>query len=323
MGYKVVEFDKVRIRLETEIEQQKNLNQYDARSYDPEVLSNLNVLVKDAVAVENDVHNKINSKHQTAKKVMDEMETLVKKQGKKLTKDDLARIGTMVHTIEQCSREADKSSTEAVPALLQWRASWPTQWTPLVSDPKRIDRFAAQRKSALDWAPSDLALRRRMGEYVKRAKDIEKLAKQTESKGASLLGQEQAEITKFQQDAKKCATECTRAHTSASTQLTQFLNANKATKKRPDAATLKDYDELLVTVEKLAKTSRGAVKTFEIKLTTFKKTAGQFDSAHRKLAEKAYNDAAKDLKTATTNAKALAADQAKGAKLLAALKKLK
>jgi hypothetical protein len=322
MAYKLVDFDAGKSKLEDEKEKQEATRSFDAVGFDPAVLRDLKALVTAAIKIEEELHTKITESHGTAKRLMGQMETLVKK-GKKLTNADVQVINGMVDTIKECSEEADEASTDAKPALLQWRGDWRGSWIPLLSDAKKADALASQRKRVLDWAPADLAMRKRMNEYATRAKDVQKAANQFVSKGLSLAGNEQDEVRQFTADVKKYADECAKAAKSGAVAQIELWIKNTSVKKKPDPAMLKTYDQMFATCEQLAKPTRGALKTLEIKLATFKKTAGQFDSANRKLAEKAYAVAAKQVKTAQADVKKISNAQSKGAKVLAGLKKLK
>lgn len=321
--YQVVDFDAGKEKLKKEKEKQERARSFDAVGFDPTVLKELKTLVSAAVSLEEQLHAKIAQNHMSAKAAMDKMEKLVKSKGKKLTPVDLKEIDNLLKFIEDARKDADQESEDAKPALLQWRADWRGAWGELLSDPKKAASYIAERKKMLDRAPADLAMRKRIAEYVTRAKDIQKLAKQTTSKGAELAGNEKNEITDFLTEVKKLAEQCTKASTQGPVKQLELWIKNTKHKTRPDDKTLATYEEMFRTCEDLAKPTRGALKTLDIKLTTFKKTAARFDSANRKLAEKAYADASKLKKTAYENVKKISTAQDKAAKMQAGFKKLK
>lgn len=321
MAYKLVDFDTAKADLTADRKQQARFRDFDPKEFDRTVIASLRKLVKEAVRIEEDVHKRIGDEYGRAKRLMDQMETLVKKKGKKLDAGDAHLIDVMTKTIEDATTEANQASTDARNSILQWRNVGPG-WPELFSDSKLFDVEIAPRAKTLKYGPADEVLRKRMGEYVKRAKNYQKLARQTATKGAAQQEAEDVVIKQFTVDATAGLNKVKSGALRVTGEIDTFVTKQMAAKKNNvKADDVKLWEQALATAEQKAKGVRGELKSFEILLATFKKRAGMFDAMNRKDAERAYVAAAKQLKEAQTKAKELASLQSKTAKVVAQAKK--
>jgi len=321
VAYPKQEFGSARDALDKEIARAKQLNSYDARAFDGRVLTDLDRLVTSSLAIVDDYHKKVDENHSVAKKTMDEMEAMVKKLGKKLSASDIKVIDTMQRTLERSSQTIGDTSSAMFTALGEFRGGWPEKWRPLVSNPKLIDPFIARRSKSIDEGKQKDTLKKRAEEYVKRGKDLQKAAAQLQSRGTALAGNEAKEIADFTSEVKKAkeAFDTLAQLSRNSLQQVAGLNVNP----KLDATNLKMNTQRLLNGRSEAKNARGTLKTLSIKLATFKKLAGGFDDANRKLAEKAYAATGKVLKEVETAEKKLADDEKKAVKVFDVVKKLK
>lgn len=323
MAYQLVDFSTN--DLADQIQKQKDLDSYDAPGFDPTVLQELKKLVDAAVKMEETLATKIQTEHRTAKQQMDLLEALIKKRGKSLSVQELAGIDRMVVAIKNASDAAEKEALDAKAPLLPWRESWPDHWRKLVSDPKKLDVYVAKRKAAIDASPALVALRDRMKEYTKRSVDMQKAAKQLVTKVNQSAGNEANEIRTFATEVKSLTDKCVKAgDTKVGSYAILAMWLKTAPKiKKPSADDIKSAQEMLTKIESSSKGERGALKSLETKLATFKKTAARFDGQNRKNALTAYSEAGKSLKKAQAGVKTLTSNQAKAAKLVASWTKKK
>ena len=339
MAYEVVDFDAARKKHEDEAkkaekakagdEQDEAESEEDADDggdADQEVLEDLEELVQNAMGIENDVHDRISTSFKKAGKLIDEIESLVRKKGKKLTEADLQVVEAKKGEIESAAEEANDADEDSGPALAQWRADFVKGWRALLSDPKLLNSVIAPRAKALKNVATDQQSVKRIGEYVTRAAQIQKLAIQTVRKGdADLAADQGGQIKEFTAEVLKY-TKAISDQSVASTKLitTKVISPIELAKKkklRPDMKSLQLWQKVLVDAEAKAKPIRGQLKTFETLMVTFKKTATMFDSANRKTAQAAYANAAKQFKVAATKAKALSSAQSTGKKAVELAKK--
>lgn len=339
MAYDLVDFEAARKEHEAEIKKAKAEDENDEEEAeegaggndddggaDQDVLEDLQDLVQDALEIENDVHGRIEASFKKAGKLVGEIESLVRKKGKKLTDADLEFVESKKGEIEEAAEDAKEAESEAAPALKQWRADFVKGWRALLSDPKLLDSIVAPRAKALKNAATDSQSVKRIAEYLTRATQIQKLAIQTVNRGASDTAADQgAEIKEFTAQVVKYTKEIgdqsavwTRSIT---TKVLSPIEIAKKKKARPDVKTVQTWEKVLVDAEVKAKPIRGQLKTFETLMVTFKKTAAMFDSANKKTAATAYGNAAKQFKDAATKAKALSNAQSKGKKALELAKK--
>jgi hypothetical protein len=321
MAYNVVDFNKAKADLKADRDQQARFRDFDPKEFDRTAIASLRKLVNEAVRIEEDVHKRINDEYGRAKRLMDQLEGLVKKKGKKLDGGDANLIDVMTRTIEEATAKANQASTDARNSIEQWRnvgAGWPE----LFSDPKLFEKEMAPREKTLKFGPADESLRKRMGEYVTRAKNYQKLAHQTATRGAAQQEAEDVVIKQFTDDAKDGLKNIKANALKVTNDIDTFVTKPMdRAKNATTAADVKTWEQALAAAEQKAKGVRGELKSFEILLATFKKRAGMFDATNRKDAEKAYTDAVKLVKEAQTKAKDLAALQTKAAKAVAQAKK--
>jgi hypothetical protein len=307
--------------LADQIQKQKDLQSYDAPGFDPTVLRELKSRVDAAVKMEQELATKIKDSHAAAKRDIDLLTALIKKKGKELSQAELAGVDRMVANIAKASAAADKEAVDAKNPLLPWRAAWETEWRKLLSDPKKLDPYLAQRKPLLDAAPGLTAMRDRMKEYVKRSQDMQKAAKQLVTKVNQSAGGEAKEIADFVKQTGEYTKMCSEASTKGTgLLLATWLKAGGKTKK-PTPDDIDGAEDMLARTEVFAKSIRGALKSYEIKMAAFKKSAARFNGQNKKNAATAYGTAAKGLKSAQAGAKTLASNQAKAAKIVADWKK--
>lgn len=321
MAFPKIDFDGPVKALTQEIDRAKQRGTYDAAAADRRVQAELDRLVTSSVAIVEQVFQVIDKQSDVAKKTMDEMEALIKKRGKKLTDFEVGVIETGVRTLERCAQTMSDTSRDSMKALLEWRGEWPNTFRKLVSDPRLVDPFIARRKKTIDDGQLKEARRTRVNEYVKRGKDLKKLAQQTATRGAALAQDEGSEIVTFRTDVQAYAKQLTDYVKTVNNSFGPILGLNAKQKLNP--ADQKMYTDMLAKAQLKTKEARGTLKTFTVKVATFKKSAVQFSDGNRKTAEKEYVVAAKALKQAEGNEKKIADVESKAIKHLTAIKKLK
>jgi hypothetical protein len=321
MAFPKMDFDGPKQALTKEITRQKQLNSYDAVTMDKRVQGELKRLVDSSLAIVAQVFKVFDENQKVAKKTMDEMEALIKKKGKKLSPSDVKIIETGVRTLERCAETMSDTSQDAMSALIEWRGGWPATYKELFSDPKMIDPFIARRKASIDENTVKEAGRKRVTEYVVRAKDLQKQAQQTLTRGGALAHDEANEVLSFKKDVTDLSKKLNDSVQKLANSFKPVLDLNPKQKLTPQNQ--KMYDEIIKSAQLKTKEVRGTLKTLTIKVSAFKKTASTFQDAAKKQAASAYADAAKLLKKGEDDEKKVAANEAKAIKHLTAIKKLK
>lgn len=292
---------------------------------DDAVIDSLTDLVGQGVRIEEDAHRRVREAHQRAKRLVDEIERLVKKRGKKVDDADVAELEGKKGEIEEAEQEAKKALDESSTALVQFRKDFAKSWRPLLSHPMLVNPALRPRTRVAKYPAEDLQSHKRIGEYIKRAESIVKLGNTAAGRGMADSANQAKEITDFTTSVKQYADKIAKAGLPVTKTLTTKvltpIETMRKKKVRPDLKTVQVWEKMLVEAEARAKPLRGELKSLETLMVTFKKSAALFESANRKTAQTAYTTAAKDFKAAATRAKELATAQAKGKKAVALARK--
>ena len=322
MAYHFVDFGANAANLKKDIDAAKAKNAYAGKesAWDQTVLKALGLQVTASVKITDDYARKVAEHHQASKNALDQMEALIKKKGKALADADRKVLETSGRFIATAEEQIRTVNADMFAALSEYRGGWPDDFRALLSKPALIEPFKAARAKTIDDGKNVDALKKRMAEYVVRARELLKLSAAAGA-GSPLAGGAGAAIAELAKEAKALKDQFDVFANKASNSLQQI--ADLPPKQKVDPKLVAMNQSRLNNGQAEAKNARGQQKTLDLKIEVFKKLAGKLDGAEKKAAAVGVDAAAALAKAVAKSEKDLATLEAKAVKTWAAVSKLK
>jgi hypothetical protein len=314
MSYTVVTMETELKALEDQVKDAKQKNTYtnQQQHFDAEVQK---VMTKWCPIAEHSVKTNFDlttTVHEQAKQAVDLAEKTLKK--KDLNNDDLKLIEHLPVTIQQYITRLSGDGADLMTGNLQYRGGWPAiakqaspQSTPIV------DQWVGKRAKLIDQQPTIVALKKRVEEYLPRAQEFVKQAKQRMSQGGVAPEEfwEDVKDIKQKMEAGKTAIESLRQK--KSNQIQTLKNMDKTKTWSPVEA--KTAKSILVDIMASAKSARGQLKTLDVLYEGLEKRGKAAGPGWKEMAAKAVSEASKPYKAAADESKALDSDETKCVKI--------
>lgn len=323
MAYAFVDFNRPLANLQKDIGDAKTQGAYAGkeRSWDQTVLKTLADLVKTSVAITDDYKKKVEDHHKACKNMLDQMEALIKKKGKSLGADDMKVLQTSTRFVANADEAIVATSGDMFTALSEYRGAWPDHYSRLLANGALIEPLKAARQKTIDDGKVVDTQKKRIGEYVKRAQDLLKLAQQAVSKTSTIAGGATDAIAQFKAETEALKSQFDVFNQKATNSLQQI--ADLPPKQKIDPKLLSMNQSRMTNGQAEAKNARGQQKTLALKVDTFKKLAAKLEGNDKKAAAAQLATAAALQKAVDTAEKALAKLEASAVKVWAAVSKLK
>jgi hypothetical protein len=291
---------------------------HEAR-YDKLVIDTLQTVVDRSVEVLDDFYRFVDEKHALGKKLIGEMDALVKRAGKSIGPNEIKILETSARNLTKTGEAIKSASDDIYDAVGTFRGGgWQSQWKTLLSDQKLIDAFDHYTFDTMSEGKVRAGLMDRIDEYVKRGAAVLAAAKHAAGQADA---DHAAQVVAFGKHAKEVETSIKIAAKKADALLKPIRELNVKTKLPLNE--LKEYRNRLIAAQKEMKSIRGMLKTLEIKTEAFKKLARDFDAQQKQSAAGALETAAKVTKSALASHKSLTKAEAESAKALDRIAKLK
>jgi hypothetical protein len=279
----------------------------DPSSYDKSLAKLYDGLFNQCIQANQEQNKRVQQSHDVCKKIVDEMEVLIKKKGKALSESDLKVLATSVRNVAHYNSDLEKKAKELYDRLAHYRENIASKYAELMSDPdvgkSFQNKYNEARRKSIDDNKAMTAVKERLDQYVTRSADMLKLA-QTVAKVNATSGPRDAaadnnaiqtfsneiDTLKFDDEAQK-----------AKNTFTKLVVEAKSPK-----LGLKDCESLFNSAATYAKNARGLIKTLTIKIEAFSKLASKMEGEAKKAAAVALKTANTKLKDWESQEKSLA-----------------
>jgi len=316
MSYTVVPIETQLKALEDQVKDAKQKNTYNAQAqqhFDGEVQK---VLVKWCPIAEHSVKTNfdlIHNVHEQAKQAVDLAEKTLKK--KDFNNDDLMLVEHLPVTVQQFINRISTDLQDLVTGNLQYRGGWPAI-ARAASSPQGqgvVEQYVANRAKQIDLQAGIMALKKRVEEYLTRAQEFVKQAKQRMAQGGVDIQGFQADVAEIKQKMETGREAIKTLHSKKGTAIQNLKNLEKTKTWAPDQT--KSAKSYLVEIVANAKNARGQLKTLDILFEGLEKRGKAAGPGWKDMAAKAVSEASKPYKEATAASKAFDADEEKCAKI--------